>query len=87
MSGSVLALADGAQVTFVNNIFVRGGTSTEPPINVGPLSRLTLTGNLFSGFAPEIVQGVADARRKELLAGNIVVPPPAPPKRAPERRR
>ena len=87
VSGSVLALADGAQVTFVNNIFVRGGASTEPPISVGPLSRLTLTGNLFSGFAPEIVHGVADARRKELLAGNIVVPPPAPPKRAPERRR
>lgn len=87
VAGSILALADGAQVTFVNNIFIRGGTSTEPPIAVGPLSRVTLTGNLFSGFAPEIVQGVAEARRKELLAGNIVVAPPAPPRRVPERRR
>ncbi len=85
--GSILALADGAQVTLVNNIFVRGGTSTEPPITVGPLSRLTLTGNLFSGFAPEIVHGVAEARRNELLTGNIVVAPPAAPRRAPERRR
>ena len=33
---------------------------------------------MFSGFAPEIVRGVAEARRKELLAGNIVVAPPAP---------
>ncbi len=88
VTGAILSVADGAQVTFVNNIFVRAGTSVELPITIGPNSRLTLTGNLFSGFNPEIVRGVAEARRKELLTGNIVVAPPAPaPRRAPERRR
>ena len=86
VAGSILALSDGAQVNFVNNIFIRGGTSADPPISIGPLSRLALSGNLFSGFAPEIVRGVAEARHKELLTGNIVVPPAAP-RRAPERRR
>jgi hypothetical protein len=87
VEGAILAVSDGAQVTFANNIFVRGGTSAEPPITIGPLSRLTLTGNLFSGFAPEIVRGVAEPRRRELLAGNIVVAPPVAPRPVPERRR
>ena len=87
VTGAILALSDGAQVTFVNNLFLRAGTSAEAPITIGPLSRLTLTGNVFSGFAPEIVRGVAEPRRKELLAGNIVVAPPPAPRRVPERRR
>lgn len=91
VTGAILSLSDGAHGTFVNNIFVRGGSSPEPPITIGPLSRLTLTGNLFSGFTPEIVRGVAEPRRKELLTGNIVVAPPAPrrtaaPKRTTERQ-
>jgi hypothetical protein len=45
------------------------------------MSRLTLTGNLFAGFEPEIVRGLSPARRTELLAGNILVPPDAAPRR------
>jgi serine/threonine protein phosphatase PrpC len=88
--GAVIAVPDGAQASFSNNIFVRSGGSAEPPISAGPAARLTLTGNVFTGFSPEIVRGVGDARRRELLAGNLVVPPPAPqapPRRAPARGR
>jgi len=85
--GAVIAVPDGAQASFSNNIFVRSGRSAEPPISAGPAARLTLTGNVFTGFAPEIVGGVGEARRKELLESNLVVPPPAAPRRAPARGR
>jgi hypothetical protein len=66
-----------------NNIFTRTVRSPEPPISAGASSRLTLTGNVFSGFDPEIIRGLSAARRNEVLAGNIVLPPPAaaPPRR------
>ena len=79
--GAILSVPDGSQAALVNNLFIRAAPMPDPPIIAGPLSRLTLTGNLFSGFAPEIVRGVGEARRNELLTGNIVVPPP------PARRR
>ncbi len=82
--GSVITIPDDSQATFTNSIFVRAAATPDPAIIAGPLSRLTMTGNLFAGFEPEIVRGLAEARRREVLAGNIIVPPPAP---APARRR
>jgi hypothetical protein len=76
---------DGSQASFSNNIFVRSTRSPEAPISAGPAARLTLTGNVFSGFAPEIVHGVGEARRKELLESNLLIPPPPAP-RAPRGR-
>jgi PPM family protein phosphatase len=49
--GSVIDVPEGAQASFSNNIFVRGSRSAEAPISAGPSSRLTLTGNVFAGFA------------------------------------
>jgi serine/threonine protein phosphatase PrpC len=82
VAGPVISVPDDAQASFTNNIFVRSGTSAEPPISAGASARLTLTGNLFAGFEPEIVTGVSAARRKELLASNIVMPPVTPPRRS-----
>ena len=73
---TLISVPETSQVGFSNNIFVRnGGSSAEPPIVAAATSRLTLTGNVFAGFPPEIVRGLSAARRTELLAGNIVVPP------------
>ena len=86
VTGAVLSVPDGSQATLVNNILTRAAASAEPAITAGPLSRLTLTGNLFSGFPAEVVRGVGDARRKELLTGNVIVAPPAPARsRGPSR--
>lgn len=84
--GAVISVPDGSQASFSNNIFVRSHRSPDAPISGGPAARLTLTGNVFSGFSPEIVRGVSEARRKELLESNLVIPPPAPA-RAPARGR
>jgi serine/threonine protein phosphatase PrpC len=86
-ASGVISIPDGSQATFGNSIFVRTAPSSEPPITAGSMSRLTLTGNLFSGFEPEIVRGLSAARRKEVLEGNIVVPPEAPPRRSTGNRR
>lgn len=88
VAGAVIDVPDGAQASFSNNIFVRSSRSVEAPIAAGPAARLTLTGNVFTGFAPEIVRGVGEPRRRELLESNLIVPPPAPPpRRAPARGR
>lgn len=84
--GSVISVPDGSQASFSNNIFVRSTRSPEAPISAGPAARLTLSGNVFSGFSPEIVRGVGEPRRKELLEGNLLIPPPPVP-RAPARGR
>ena len=86
VAGAVVSVPDGAQASLSNNIFVRGGASPDAAIEAGALSRLTLSGNVFSGFPAEIVRGVGEARRRELLSGNTVVTPPAP-RRAPARLR
>lgn len=87
VSGTVLSVPEGAQASFVNNIFVRPGPAgtNEPPIIVEASARLTLKGNVFTGFAPEIVRGLGPARRQELLEGNTIVPPPAAPRRSGRR--
>jgi PPM family protein phosphatase len=86
VTGAVASVSDGSQVTFSNNVFQRTASSTQPAIAASPLSRIALSGNVFSGFDPEIVRGVAEARRKELLVGNIIVPPAAAPRAGGRRR-
>src|SRR5690606_8714736 len=85
--GAGIDVPEGSRASSSTNIFVRRDRSAAPPISAGPSARLTLTGNVFAGFAPEIVRGVGDARRKELLESNLVVPPVAPSRRAPARGR
>lgn len=87
VSGTVVTVPEGAHASFVNSIFVRARRAEPdaPPFVVEPSSRLTLKGNVFAGFAPEIVRGLAPLRRQEVLEGNTIVPPPAPPGR-PGRR-
>ncbi len=85
--GAVISVPEDSQATLISNMFIRVGRSPDPPITAGPRSRLTLSGNLFAGFDPEIVRGIADARRRELLNSNIIVPPPPAPRRVGERRR
>lgn len=87
VTGTVVSVPNSAQATVTNNIFTRAAASAEPPITAGALSQLTMTGNLFAGFAPEIVRGLAEPRRKEILSRNIIVPPAAPARRATGRGR
>jgi serine/threonine protein phosphatase PrpC len=78
VAGTVIAIPDDAQGNLANNIFMRSPRSADPPISAGASSRLTLTGNVFAGFEPEIVRGLSPARRTEVLQSNIVLVPPAP---------
>jgi hypothetical protein len=41
-------------------------------VSAGRTSHLVLRGNVFAGFGGGVVDGVAPARRTELLADNIV---------------
>jgi serine/threonine protein phosphatase PrpC len=73
--GALIALPEEGHATFVNNIFVRTGGPGPAPIDADPSAHLVLRGNVFSGYGVEIIRGLPDARRRELLEGNVVVPP------------
>jgi hypothetical protein len=71
--GMLLALSDDGHATFVNSVLVHTGAASAPAISSSPLSHLVLRGNVFAGFSADVIEGVSQARRAELLAGNIVV--------------
>ena len=75
VTGRLVTVGDDGHATFVNNVVTRTGSSTDAPIVVSAAAHLTLRGNAFSGFGAEIISGLPEARRKELLDGNIVVSP------------
>ena len=79
VTGGVLSVPEGGQATLLNNVVARtsSGWGAAPAVShaiaATPASALTLQGNVFMGYGVEIVGGVSEARRKELLAGNTVV--------------
>jgi hypothetical protein len=73
--GALIALPDEGHATFINNIFVRTGVPGAAPIDAHPSAHLVLRGNVFSGYGVEIIKGLADVRRRELLEGNVIVIP------------
>jgi hypothetical protein len=76
--GSLVTVPDDGQATIVNSILARAGTAGDPPITVSPSARLDLRGNVFSGYGAEIVKGLADSRRREILDGNLIMPAERP---------
>ena len=87
--GTVLRLPEDGYATVVNSILLRTGSAGGAAVSVGPSGHLVLHGNVFAGFEGNIIEGVASARRAELLAGNIVVPsgqPPVPGRNTPRGR-
>ena len=80
VAGTVLALPEEAHATFVNSVLIRAGGNAEAAISAAASPNLVLRGNVFAGYGADVVQGVAPARRAELIAGNIVIPgePQAP---------
>jgi serine/threonine protein phosphatase PrpC len=85
--GALIALPDEGHATFINNVFIRAVAPAAAPIDAHPSAHLVLRGNVFSGYGVEIIKGLADARRRELLEGNVIVTPVSVPSRPAERRR
>lgn len=74
VAGTILALRDEDQATLLNSVLVHTGLPGDAALSVAPAARLTLRGNVFSGFGGEIITGPSPAQRAELFAGNIIVP-------------
>lgn len=71
--GKLVVVGEDGHATIVNSVLTRTGSGTETPITASPASHLTLRGNAFIGFGTEIIAGLPEMRRKELLDGNVVV--------------
>jgi hypothetical protein len=75
VTGRIVSVGDDGHATFLNNVLTRIGPGTDAAIHASSAAHLTLRGNAFSGFGTQIIAGVPEARRRELLDDNIVVPP------------
>jgi len=87
--GPLLSVPDDAYATLVHCVAIRAGGSGGPALSAGTSARLVLRANVFSGYHADVIDGVGPARRAELLAGNLVIPPdpaPAPARPAPRTR-
>jgi serine/threonine protein phosphatase PrpC len=73
INGLLIAAPADGHASFVNNVFVRRVLSAQPAVSLHPSAHVVLRGNVFAGFGGDILAGVTDARRQELLAGNLVV--------------
>jgi len=75
VTGTLLAVPDDGHATFVNSILMRTATTalSEPAISASPSAHLVLRGNVFNGFGSDIVEGVTEAQRAQLVGGNTVV--------------
>jgi serine/threonine protein phosphatase PrpC len=86
--GLALAVPDDTYATLVNSVVIRSGGTGGTALSVATSARVVLRGNVFSGYDGDVIEGVGAARRTDLLAGNVVVPPapPVPERPAPRGR-
>ena len=75
VTGRIVAVGEDGHATFLNNVLTRTPPGTDAAIQAAPAAHLSLRGNAFSGFGTQIIAGVPEARRRELLDDNIVVLP------------
>lgn len=75
VTGKIVSVGEDGHATFLNNVLTRTASGTDAAIQAAPAAHLTLRGNAFSGFGTQIIAGVPEARRRELLDDNIVVSP------------
>lgn len=74
VTGRIVSVGDDGHATFLNNVLIRTAPSPDAAIQAAPAAHLTLRGNAFSGFGTQIIAGLPEARRRDLIDENIVVP-------------
>ncbi len=86
VTGTVIAVPEDAHATFTGNVLMHAAGAGGPAISAAPSAHLVLRGNVFVDYGTEIVTGPNEARRRELLDGNVIVAAPAAGRR-PQRGR
>jgi PPM family protein phosphatase len=72
VAGPALTIAERAHAVVTACVFLRRGAISDAPISVSPTSDVALTGNVFAGYAADIVKGVAGETLRQLKTGNSV---------------
>ena len=74
VEGPAITLPERSVAELTANVFVGGSRGAAAPIAMAGSAETTLKRNVFAGFGSTIVAGPSLADRKELLAGNVVIP-------------
>jgi hypothetical protein len=68
-----LEAGDNSELSASGNLFIRPGTAVVPPLVAGEGARPSLKQNVFSGYGADVVRGLTDADRQQILASNVIV--------------
>jgi serine/threonine protein phosphatase PrpC len=73
VQGAALTTGERSQAVVTRNVFLRTGRSSVAPLAIAPSAQTTLRGNLFAGYAGEIVKGASAGERQQIAAANVIV--------------
>jgi len=72
VAGPALTVAERAHAVVTACVFLRRGAISDAPIWVSPTADVALTGNVFAGYAADIVKGVSGETLRQLKTSNSV---------------
>ena len=72
VAGPALTVAERAHAVVTACVFLRRGAISDAPIRVSPTADVALTGNVFAGYAADIVKGVSGETLRQLKTSNSV---------------
>ena len=72
VAGPALTVAERVHAVVTASVFLRRGAISEAPIRVSPTSDIALKGNVFAGYAADIVKGVSGETLRQLKTSNSV---------------
>jgi hypothetical protein len=73
VGGVALEAGDNSELSASGNLFVRPGKAVVPPLVAGEGARPSMKQNVFAGYGSDVVRGLSDADRQQILASNVIV--------------
>jgi serine/threonine protein phosphatase PrpC len=73
LDGIALEAGDRSDLSAIGNLFIRPGHALVPPLVAGDDARASMKKNVFAGYGNDVVRGLPDADKQQILASNVIV--------------
>jgi serine/threonine protein phosphatase PrpC len=73
VGGVALETGDRSELSASGNLFIRAGHAVVPPLVAGDGARASMKQNVFAGYGSDVVRGLAEEDRQQILASNVIV--------------
>jgi serine/threonine protein phosphatase PrpC len=73
VQGAAVTTGELSEAVVTRNVFLRTGRASVAPVTIASSAQTTLTGNVFAGYAGEIVKGASAGAWQQIAAANVIV--------------